>query len=148
MSVDPLSAVFGFGKAAIERIWPDAETRAIEMRKLEELKQNGDLKRLELHVQLLLAQIETNKQESQHKSLFVAGWRPAVGWVCVSILAFNYIGVYFFELIAAYMQAGFAPPKRMDMSELWPVLIGMLGIGGMRSFDKTKGVQTDSINDK
>jgi hypothetical protein len=93
----------------------------------------------------MLGQLEINKAEAQHKSIFVAGWRPAVGWVCVMILCFNYIGIYILEYIHSLAEITTPVPARFDMSELWPVLLGMLGIGGMRSFDKKSGTQTDSI---
>lgn len=148
---DPVTALFEAGKIAIERIWPDPHKRAEELRLLEELRQTGDLARLDAHVKLLLGQLEVNKIEAGHKSLFVAGWRPAVGWVCVSILAFNYIGIWLLEYASAIMQVygdveKMPPlPERFDMTELWPVLLGMLGIGGMRTIDKIKQVATDSL---
>ena len=145
MSFDPVSAIFDLGKSAIERIWPDPIKRAEEVRKLEEMRQTGDLAQLNAHVQLMLGQLEVNKAEAQHKSIFVAGWRPAVGWVCVSVLAFNYVGVYLMEFAVAFMDAPPAVPARFDMSELWPILLGMLGIGTMRSVDKKNGSQTDSL---
>ena len=148
MSFDPLSAAFDLGKTAIERIWPDPIKRAEELRKLEEMRQKGDLAELNAHVQLMLGQLKVNLEEAKHKSIFVAGWRPAVGWVCVSVLAFNYIGVYLLEFAVGFMESPPEVPVRFDMSELWPLLIGMLGIGTMRSVDKGKGVQTDSLSAK
>lgn len=145
MSFDPISAAFDLGKVAIEKIWPDPTKRAEELRKLEELRQNGDLAELNAHVQLMLGQLEVNKAEAQHKSIFVAGWRPAVGWICAIILGFNYIGVWILEYIAAFVDNMPPTPERMDMSELWPVLLGMLGIGVQRSYDKRNGTQTDKI---
>ena len=142
---DTIAAALEFGETIIEKIWPDPAKQAEERRKLLELSQTGDLARLNAHVQLMLGQIKTNQIEAQHKSLFVAGWRPAVGWVCVSILAFNYIGIWLLEYLAAFFDSIPETPPRMDMSELWPVLLGMLGVGGMRSFDKHKGSQTDSL---
>ena len=140
-----LQSIFNLGQSALERLFPDPIRRSEEMRKLEELRQNGDLAGLEAHVKLMLAQLEVNKAEAQHKSMFVAGWRPAVGWVCVSILAFNYIGVWLLEYAAAFTEAMPPVPEQMDMGELWPVLLGMLGIGGMRSYDKKSGVSTERI---
>ena len=148
MSFDPLTAAFDLGKMAIEKIWPDVEKQAEEMRKLEQMKQNGDLAQLNAHVQLMLGQIEVNKIEAASNSIFVAGWRPAVGWVCVTVLAFNYIVVYLLEYAMLFVENAPELPARFDMSELWPLLLGMLGIGGMRSFDKSKGVQTDIIGKK
>jgi hypothetical protein len=145
--------LFSLGEALIDRLFPDKIKRAEEMRKLEELKQNGDLARLQAYVTLMEGQLKINLKEAESKSMFVAGWRPAVGWVCVSILAFNYIGVWLLEYVtnvAGFLSVGSGAdsivtipvPPRMDMAELWPVLLGMLGMGSMRSFDKMKGTDT------
>ena len=80
MPIDPISALFEAGKLAIERIWPDPIKRAEEVRKLEEMRQRGDLAELEAYVKITLAQIEVNKESARHKSVFVAGARPAAVW--------------------------------------------------------------------
>ncbi len=144
MSFDPLSAIFEIGKSAIERIWPDPNKRAEEMRKLEELRQAGNLEALKAEVQLLTGQMEINKQEATHKSIFVAGWRPFAGWVGASSLA--YVGVIeplmrFIANINGY--TGDFPV--IDTTLTIQVLMGMLGLGAMRSYDKSKNTQTDSI---
>jgi hypothetical protein len=144
MSFDPVSALFSVGQSVIERIWPDPNKRAEELRKLEDLKQRGDLAQLEAHVKLLTGQLEINKVEAQHKSIFVAGWRPFTGWVGGVSLA--YMGVIepllrFIALLSGYN--GEFPV--LDTSVTLPVLMGMLGIGAMRSYDKKNGAQTDSI---
>ena len=64
------------------------------------------------------AQMEVNKQEAQHKSLFVAGWRPAVGWVCVAILAFNFIVIPCVEYAVIFQDVKIGIPPRFSMSEL------------------------------
>lgn len=145
MSFDPISAVLSIGESLITRLFPDPAQQAQERLKLTQMAQDGKLAELNAHVQLMLGQIEINKTEASHKSIFVAGWRPAVGWVCVAVLAFNYIGVYLLEYIHSLSEIAAPVPERFDMSDLWPVLLGLLGIGGMRSFDKAKGTQTDAI---
>lgn len=151
MSFDPLSALFDLGKVTIERIWPDANKRAEELRKLEELRQTGDLANLNAHVQLMLGQIEVNKAEAVHKSIFVAGWRPFIGWVGGIALAYQFI---LYPILVwnwtALQAAGFIDyeyevPKPMEMELLWTLLSGLLGIGAMRSFDKVNKVETNSI---
>lgn len=132
MPIDPLTSIFELGKSVIERIWPDANKRAEEMRKLEELKQEGELAKLDAHVKLLVGQMEVNKIEAAHKSLFVAGWRPFIGWVCGFGLVYNVI-------VSPFIDIWFDIPK-VDVSALYPVLMGMLGIGGMRTVEKIKGV--------
>lgn len=144
MAADPLTAILNVGQSVIERIWPDANKRAEEMRKLEELRQKGDLAELEAHVQLLTGQLQINAAEAQHKSLFVAGWRPFVGWI--GGVAFAYATV--FEPIARFAAtlSGYTGEfPVLDTGITMQVLLGMLGLGLMRSYDKTKGVDTKRI---
>ena len=145
MSFDPISAAFDLGKTAIEKIWPDANKRAEELRKLEELKQAGDLAQLNAHVQLLQGQININVEEAKHKSVFVAGWRPFIGWVGGFSLA--YAGFVYPLLTWVWAATGAAgePPPFVESGTLTAIVTGMLGIGGMRSYDKLKGNQTDRI---
>lgn len=151
MSFDPVSALFDVGKSVIERIWPDPVKQAEEIRKLEELRQNGDIAQLNAHVKLLTGQMEINKMEAQHKSIFVAGWRPFVGWVGGVALGYQFIlyplMLWGWAIVSPTNAAGAAipPPPVMEASELYTVLLGMLGIGAMRSYDKTKGTATQSI---
>jgi hypothetical protein len=87
---------------------------------------------------LAKAQIELNKQEAKHRNIFVAGWRPAVGWICASALAYNFI---FRDLLAWLLlntnQAITLPPA-LAMDHLLTILLGMLGLGGLRTFEKNK----------
>lgn len=151
MSLDPLGSVFELGKSLIERIWPDENKRAEEMRKLEELRQSGDLARLDAHVKLMLGQLEVNKTEAAHKSIFVAGWRPFIGWAGGFALA--YAGVIYplltwlwvFCQAKEWIPSDVSMPPLIDTGILGTVVTGMLGIGTMRSYDKKQGTQTDSI---
>lgn len=89
-----------------------------------------------------LAQLEVNKAEASHKSIFVAGWRPFVGWVCGVALAYHFI-------LAPLIQFGFALSgfdqelPEFDFSQLSTVLMGMLGLGGLRTFEKMKQVSRE-----
>jgi len=85
-----------------------------------------------------LAQIDVNKTEAAHKSLFVAGWRPAAGWVCVTAMGNNYIVVPYVDAFS-----GLTVPV-LGLGELMPVLLGLLGLGAYRSFEKTKGVAREN----
>jgi hypothetical protein len=82
-----------------------------------------------------LAQLEVNKVEAAHKSLFVSGWRPAVGWSCCFALVYS-------TILAPILGIWFTVPP-VDSSLLTTVLMGMLGLGAMRSAEKVKGVQRD-----
>ncbi len=151
MSLDPLTAAFDLGKIAIEKLWPDPAKRAYEMRKLEELKQKGDLASLNASVKLMLAQIDVNKQEAKSKSLFVAGGRPFIIWVGGFSLA--YAGLVYPLLLwvwrtlqaLGYMPVEAEPPPYVESATLGAIVTGLLGLGGMRSYDKKNGVQTDRL---
>ena len=151
MSFDPISALFDVGKSVIERIWPDPVKQAEEIRKLQELQQTGDLARLSAAVQQLTGQMEINKIEAAHKSIFVAGWRPFVGWVGGIALAYQFILypllTWAWAIVDPQTATGVAidPPPILPAGELYTVLLGMLGIGAMRSYDKKNGTATQSI---
>ena len=86
-----------------------------------------------------IAQLEVNKVEAQHRSVFVAGWRPFTGWVCASALAYHFIlePIIVFGLALNNIQLTL---PQFDMGSLLTVLMGMLGLGGLRTFEKTKGI--------
>jgi hypothetical protein len=89
--------------------------------------------------QIDLAQLDINKAEGQHRSMFVAGWRPFIGWTCGVALAYTYVLQPILVFILA--QSGYLVQLPvMDLSVMMPVLLGMLGLGGLRSFEKFKGV--------
>lgn len=97
----------------------------------------------ERHAQeLAKAQLEVNKAEAAHKSLFVAGWRPAVGWVCVAGMAGNFIVIPLANFALALTGTAITIPL-VALSEMMPVLMGMLGLGAMRTAEKVKGVQRE-----
>ena len=98
----------------------------------------------EKHAQeLAKAQIEVNKAEAQHRSLFVSGWRPAVGWTCCIGLASNYLFIPLANFTLALADSTIEIPI-LDMATMMPVLMGMLGLGAMRTVEKTKKVQRDN----
>ena len=86
-----------------------------------------------------LAQIDLNKQEAAHHSRFVAGWRPFVGWTCGFALAYHFIisPILSFILVLAGIDT---PIPKFEFSQLSTILMGMLGLGGLRSYEKMKGV--------
>jgi len=142
MAIDPLTAVMSVGEEVIKRIWPNPADRAEQMFKLEELRQAGDLKALELHVKLMTAQIETNKADSESGSWWQAGWRPFIGWTCGFIMFFNFIVIYCLEFSIAAFGLNIIVPQPMDLTELWPVILGMLGMSAFRSHDKKHKIDT------
>lgn len=93
-----------------------------------------------------LAQMEINKAEATHKSTFVAGWRPAVGWVCVASLAYTYILAPLGNTYLAIKYPDVVLPK-LDTTELMTLLFGLLGMGTLRSYDKAQGTSTNFIKE-
>lgn len=87
----------------------------------------------------VMAQIEVNRTEAAHNSLYVAGWRPFIGWSCGIAMAFNYVGVPLVETFSVLYGTPLAL-NPLDLEVMMPVLLGMLGLGGMRSYEKRNGV--------
>lgn len=144
MSLNPIDALLDVGKMAISRIWPDPIKQAEEERKLLEMSQKGDLAEMQGHIQLLLGQMEINKIEAASKSIFVAGWRPFTGWVCATALAYVAIAEPLMRFIAK-MNGYDGDFPVIDTTLTMQVLIGMLGLGVMRTNEKQKGVHKDSL---
>ena len=144
MSFDPLTAALDVGKTLIEKIWPDPVKQSQEIRKLQELHQKGDLAILNAEVQLLLGQINVNKAEANHKSIFVAGWRPFVGWVCGFGLLYASVIEPLMRFIATLNDYTGTFPV-LDTTITMQVLLGMLGLGLMRTKEKEKGTHKDSL---
>jgi len=82
---------------------------------------------------LVKVQSEINKMEAQHRSVFVAGWRPFIGWICGLALAYNFI----IRDVIAWVSPDIMPPA-IQMDQLITILLGMLGLGGLRTFEKIK----------
>ena len=87
-------------------------------------------------------QISVNKVEAAHKSLFVAGWRPFIGWVCGSALAYAYIGQPIFEWIIVLNGLEVSAPE-IDTDTLYQLVIAMLGMATLRTYEKSKNVQRE-----
>ena len=92
--------------------------------------------------ELAKAQLEVNKAEAAHSSMFVAGWRPAVGWCCVLGMAGNFLIIPMANFTLALMEVQVNIPL-IDLETMMPVLMGMLGLGAMRSYEKVKGVSRE-----
>ena len=135
------SIIEGVGKIAGDLVTTDKERAemALEARKL-------DLEEKRLDQTTDLAQVDVNKIEAASSNFFVAGWRPAVGWVGVLGLAYQFLGYPLMQWLWAFGQGydiipkGLNPPPDLDVEQLMTLLAGLLGFGGMRSFEKHKGV--------
>ena len=130
MAFDPITAISDLIKTGLEKWVPDANAR----------EQAAAQIAAQVHAQTM-AQIEVNKVEAASSSLFVAGWRPFVGWCCGASYAYTFVVQPFliFLLTAAQVHVDIAQLPVLDMGELGVVLFGMLGLGAMRSWEKVKG---------
>lgn len=139
--------MFGIGEAVaaglkvIDKFIPDPQAKADAIFKLKTLEQNEDLAALNAFVTEMTGQVEINKIEAASTNLFKSGWRPFIGWVCGSIFAYTYLLQPFLVFIVVIFKPEFdytSLPK-LSAAEIMPVLLGMLGLGSMRSFDRVKG---------
>jgi len=95
----------------------------------------------EKHAQeLAKGQLEVNKAEASHRSAWVAGWRPFIGWVCGVALAWHFVLSPVIIFLAAWFNVTLPALPTFDMGSLMTVLMGMLGLGGLRTFEKSKGL--------
>lgn len=137
--IDPISIALDIGSKIIDKIWPDPAQKAQAQLELFKLQQSGELAKLTAETDLAKAQISVNQEEAKSSNLFVSGWRPGVGWVCgfafayVSIIepSARFVATVFFHYTGAF--------PTIDTTITLQVLLGLLGLGSMRSFEKLKG---------
>lgn len=100
---------------------------------------------------LVKGQQDINQVEAANPSVFVAGWRPAIGWIGAAALAYQFllypmlIWLWAVLQVKGWIDGGTKPPPVLDAQELFVIVTGMLGIAGLRSFDKFKGTDTKSV---
>lgn len=128
--------------AIINKIIPDRAAAAAAVSQLQQLQLQGQLNDELAQLQAVTVnQSDVDKVEAANGSTFVAGWRPAVGWVCAAALALIYIiGPFFVWLTALFGHPTSFP--NLDIAQLMTLLFGMLGMGTLRTVDKVKGVAT------
>jgi len=92
-----------------------------------------------------MAQAQANTEQAKHPSLFVAGARPAIMWICAAAMGYHFVLQPF--LVFGVLVAGIEIPAlpELDMASLMPVLLGILGLGGMRSYEKVKNVARENL---
>ena len=132
MSLDPISAALDLGNTLITRIFPDPAKADQAKLELLKLQQSGELASM-------TAQTDINKAEASNSSLFVSGWRPAVGWVCALALAYQYLLRPLSGSIGILVGVTIPPLPGLD-DNLWQLMMGMLGMGGLRTYEKTQGI--------
>ena len=137
MALDPVTAALDIGGKLIDRLWPDPAQRDAAKLELLKMQQAGELA-------TMTAQTDTNKAEAASGSMFVAGWRPAIGWVCGLALCMQYIARPLLQW--GVVATGHPLPELPGIDDnLWQLMLGMLGLGGLRTFEKTQGVARGMI---
>ena len=132
MALDPISALLDVGSKVIDRVWPDPAQAASAKLELMKLPQSGELAQI-------AGQMDINKVEAANPSVFVSGWRPGIGWVCGAGFAVQFV----VGPLAEWGSALYGHPVKfpqMDTGTMMPLLLGMLGLGGMRTAEKMQGV--------
>lgn len=141
MAFDPVTEVLSIGSKLIDRLWPDPAQRDQAKIQLLQLQQTGELAEMTATTDLAKAQAAINQQEAASTSLFVAGWRPFVGWCCGAAFAYAFILQPFVTFVLVVCGVKLDPKllPALDISSMMPVLLGMLGLGAMRSYEKVQG---------
>lgn len=125
-----LDSLLSIGTKIIDRVIPDKAAAAQAQTELIKMQVNGELEQL-------AGQLEVNKVEAAHSSLFVAGWRPFIGWVCGAALAYQFVIRPIVTWAVPSMGYHIAEMPGLD-DNLWELLTGMLGLGGLRTYEKVK----------
>ena len=129
---DPISVLLDIGGKVIDKVWPDPAQASAAKFELFKLQQSGELA-------MMAGQMQINQEEAKNPNVFVSGWRPFVGWVCGVSCAWNWVFLGLAKVLAelAGRQITLSPAS---LTEMMPILLGMLGLGAYRTFEKIKGV--------
>lgn len=124
IDITGVGAVAELAGSVINKIWPD--------------KTEAEKAQLAAAVQVIQGQMEINKAEAASPSMFVAGWRPFIGWTCGSGCAWNWVALPVVKtgVAIAGMKLDISPA---DLTEMLPLLMALLGLGGLRTYERVKG---------
>ena len=135
-----IGPILEIGKGIINRLFPDPAQAAAAQLELLKMQQNGDLAQLAADTDLAKLQIQTNIAEAAG-NWFTAGWRPCIGWVCGAGLAYAALIEPFARFIAKVWFGYTGEFPVIDTTLTMQILMGMLGLGAMRSVEKVKGAE-------
>ena len=135
-----IGPILEIGKGIINRLFPDPAAAAAAQLELLKMQQNGDLAQLAADTDLAKLQIQTNIAEASG-NWFTAGWRPCIGWVCGAGLAYAALIEPFARFIAKVWFGYVGDFPVIDTNLTMQILMGMLGLGAMRSVEKIKGAE-------
>lgn len=132
-----LDIVLGLGSKLIDNLFPDPVQKAQAQVKLLELQQSGELAKLQSDTTLIGKQLDINLEEAKSTDRWKSGWRPGFGWVGVGAFFCKYLGGPAIFVIAQFFHKEITLPT-IDITEMMPVLGGILGLGALRTYEKVK----------
>ena len=133
MSITGIGEIANFATDLVNKFWPDKTQAEKDQLALQ-------VQQMTIAANLTQGQIDVNKAEASNQSIFVAGWRPFVGWVCGAAFGWTFvIGPLMSFTLSAFKVSVSLP--QLDLSQLSPVLMGMLGLGVMRTVEKVNGLK-------
>lgn len=141
MAIDPLTALLSVGDKLIDRLIPDKQKAAEARLKLQEMAHDEEMALLAAEIGLAEGQLAINKVEAAHSSVFVAGWRPFIGWICGVGLGANFI----LMPLGTWARDGFKDMPDIAIGDLLTLTMAMLGMAGLRTYEKFKEVDRDRI---
>lgn len=144
MDITGIGSILDFGGKLIDRVWPDPTQAANAKLEMFKAEQAGNLQELSSAWDNAKAQLAVNQVEAANESLFVSGWRPAIGWVCGIAFAYKFVIAPFLAFTLAAFGHKVDLPA-IEFTDMMPVLFGMLGLGAMRSYEKVKGTADGSV---
>lgn len=124
LDITGLGAASSLIETVVNKIWPD--------------KSEAERQQLAAAMLVVQGQLDANKAEAANPSVFVSGWRPFIGWVCGSACAWNWIALPVAKAGAGFLGLAVVLSPA-DLSEMFPILLGMLGLGGLRTIEKING---------
>lgn len=124
-----------------DQVFPDPKAASEAKLKVLEMQQSGALAALDGELKVALAQAGINAEEAKSPSLFIAGWRPFIGWCCGFGLAYVFLLYPLLTWVAAFISPDFKPPE-LVVDHLMELVLAMLGLGGLRTFEKLRGVSS------
>lgn len=136
-----LPSILEIGGRVLDKVFPDPEQRAKAQLELMKLDQEGQFKELDAQLQVSLAQAKINEADAASQNPFQAGWRPAAGWVCVAGLAYQFIVCPLLPWALTVCGVHDVPPLPGLDDILFELILGMLGLGGLRTAEKHRRVK-------
>jgi hypothetical protein len=128
----PVLSILEIGAKLLDKVIPDKDAREKAQAELLKAAQSQDF-------QLSLAQIKVNEEEAKSENIFKSGWRPAIGWICVFGLFYNFVLYNLLLWVVATFSIPITPPALMS-DILMELVFAMLGLGSLRTFEKLKGI--------